>query len=77
MRRIVSICLLLVLASGCTRYYRVTDPASGRAYYAKKIGRTRTGAVRFSDLRDKSDITLQSSEVKQIGKSELPEDAVP
>ena len=77
MRRMVSLMLVLALMSGCTRYYRVSDPAGGREYYAKKIGRTRTGAGRFSDLRDGSDVTLQSSEGKQIDKTELPEDAVP
>jgi hypothetical protein len=77
MRRTVCWVLMLALVTGgCTRYYRVTDPASGREYYAKKIGRTRTGAVRFRDLCDNSDVTLQSSEVKQIEKTALPEEAV-
>lgn len=57
--------------SGCSSYYRVTDPASGRTYYTKKIDHDLGSAVRFKDAKTQSRVTLQSSEVKEISGSEF------
>ncbi len=63
--------------AGCTRYFRVRDPGSGREYYTTKIGRTRTGAVQFRELSERAEITLQSSEVKQVRREEVPPELLP
>ena len=62
---------LLVLASstGCTTYYRVTDPTSHKDYYTtetKHVG----SAVTFKDGRTGADVTLQNSEIQTISKEE-------
>jgi len=60
-----------MIAAGCTTYYRVTDPASGKAYYTTKVDDAgKAGAVRIKDDKSGSTVTLQSSEVKEISASE-------
>ncbi|BCA53065.1 hypothetical protein W02_02050 [Nitrospira sp. KM1] len=61
---------LAVATVGCTSYYRVTDPASGKTYYTTKIDDTRGGAVKIKDDKSGSTVTLHSSEVKQISSDE-------
>ena len=69
---------ILVLASfvtlvGCATY-RVTDPASGKVYYTKKIKQEkRGGTVTFTDDRTGAKVTLQSSEIQKIPKKEYKE----
>lgn len=67
-------CLVLACvgaAGGCSSYYRVMDPAGDRMYYTKSIDDyERSGAVKFTDDRTGSVVTLQSSEVKEITKAE-------
>jgi hypothetical protein len=57
------------LLAGCAGYYRVTDPGSGRQYYTTKVEKSNAGAVSFKDNKG-SQVTLQSSEVSEISKSE-------
>jgi hypothetical protein len=66
----VSAFLLLVCAGGCTKYYRVTDPTSGRVYYATRIDKGRGGDVSLTDDRTGSEVTIQNSEVAEIKKEE-------
>jgi hypothetical protein len=66
----VAVSGLVLLAAGCTTYYKVTDPQSGREYYTDKIDSDRSGVVKLKDARSKSTVTLQSSEVKEISSSE-------
>jgi hypothetical protein len=60
----------LALLAGCASYYRVSDPGSGRQYYTTKIEKSRDGNVSFKDAKSGSEVTLQSSEVKEISKSD-------
>ena len=58
---------LIAVAAGCASYYKVTDPASGKAYYTTKVNEAdQAGAVKFEDEKTGSTVTLQSSEVKEI-----------
>jgi hypothetical protein len=62
---------LAMAAAGCTSYYRVTDPASGKNYYTTKVSEAgRAGAVKIKDEKTGSTVTLQSSEVKEISEDE-------
>jgi hypothetical protein len=70
---LVAVCGTVLLAAGCTTYYKVTDPQSGRVYYTDKIDSDRSGVVKLKDARSKSTVTLQSSEVKEISSSEYKE----
>ena len=75
MRKIVVTVLMIgglsMLVAGCTTYYRVTDPASGKAYYTTKVDDAgKAGAVKIKDEKTGSTVTLQSSEVKEISEDE-------
>ena len=65
-----SVAAMLVLAAGCTHYYRVSDPAGTRLYYTTDIDRTDAGAIKIRDEKTGADVTLQSSEVKEISRDE-------
>ena len=61
-----------VLVAGCACYYRVTDTQSGNVYYTNKVSTVKDGggAIKLTDTRTGSMVTLQSSEVKKISKKE-------
>jgi len=60
-----------VTVLGCGGYYMVKDPASGNIYYTTKIKDEKGGAVKFTDEKTKTNVTLQNSEIKQIPKKEF------
>jgi hypothetical protein len=63
--------LWVVAISGCTTYYMVRDPSSGRTYYTTEIKPVgQGGAVKFKDEKTGAAVTIQSSEVKEIGSDE-------
>lgn len=64
------VCGLVVIVGGCSHYYRVTDPGSGKMYYTKNIHEDRGGAVKIKDDKTRSTVTLQSSEVREISADE-------
>ena len=66
----VLVCGLILTVAGCSHYYRVTDPASGKTYYTTKIHEDKGGAVKIKDERTRSTVTLQSSEVREISADE-------
>ncbi|MBW2602742.1 MAG: hypothetical protein JRE28_00300 [Deltaproteobacteria bacterium] len=68
---ILMVTFFLIGTVGCGGYYMVKDPASGNAYYTKKIKEERGGAVKFKDEKTETSVTLQNSEVKQISKKEF------
>jgi hypothetical protein len=62
-----------LLATGCSSssYYKVTDPTSGKSYYAEEVKTDKgTSAVMLKDARSKAAVTLQNSEVLEISKDE-------
>ncbi|HEX8749953.1 MAG TPA: hypothetical protein VF732_02485 [Nitrospira sp.] len=64
------VCGLILIVAGCTHYYRVTDPGTGKTYYTTDLNEERGGAVKLKDDRTKSTVTLQSSEVREISEDE-------
>lgn len=61
---------MLVLAAGCTHYYQVSDPVGTKLYYTTDVDKTDSGAIRIKDEKTGADVTLQSSEVKEISQGE-------
>jgi hypothetical protein len=69
---LAGICTLMLLASGCTTYYKVSDPAGSKEYYTTKVKTHKTtGAVELQDAKSGAKVTLQSSEVKEITEEEF------
>jgi hypothetical protein len=62
---------MLVLAAGCTHYYQVSDPAGTKMYYTTDIDKTDAGAIRIKDEKTGANVTLQSSEVKEISRDQF------
>jgi len=56
---------IVLVTAGCTTYYRVTDPSSGKIFYTTDVKRSGS-AVMFKDAKSGSDVTLQASEVTEI-----------
>ena len=67
----VGICFLFLLAAGCTTYYRVSDQATGRVYYTTDYDRTDSGAVIFEDAKTGHKITLQSSDINEVSRTDF------
>jgi hypothetical protein len=67
---IVSLCLL---AGGCaSSYYSVTDPASGKTYYAPKVQTDKkTGMVSFVDVGSGVPMNLQKPQVRKISRQQF------
>jgi hypothetical protein len=61
---------IVLVSAGCTTYYRVTDPSSGRMYYTDDIKRSGS-AVMFKDAKSGSEVTLQASEIKEISSEDF------
>ncbi len=62
---------LLLFIAGCTTYYRINDQTSGRIYYTTDYDRSDSGAIVFEDAKNRSKITLPSSEVREISKADF------
>jgi hypothetical protein len=62
---------MAAVLAGCGNYYRVNDPAGTREYYTTEIDKTKAGAITFKDEKSGAEITLQSSEVKEISEDEF------
>jgi len=62
----------MMLLAGCFgSYYMVRDPASSTQYYTTDVGKAGVSwAVKFKDAKSGSEVTLQSSEVKEISKDD-------
>src|SRR5688500_11135829 len=61
---------VLVFAGGCSSYYKVTDPTTGRVYYTDDLDKRDAGAVTLTDARTGQDVTIQNSEVAKISKEQ-------
>jgi len=72
MRRlaILTVTIIIMMTIGCASYYRVTDPATGKDYYATTLER-KGGSVTFKDVNTNETVTLPSSEVLEISKDQF------
>jgi hypothetical protein len=71
MKRLVVFLICVAFLAGCGSYYKVTDPASKSVYYTESIDQMKSGAIKFKDAKTGGEITLQSSEVKEIDSKEF------
>ncbi len=77
MKKLVACLICVVFLAGCGSYYKVTDPASKNIYYTEDIDQMKSGAVKFKDAKTGGEITLQSSEVKEIDSKEFQDATKP
>jgi len=70
-RIFVAVGLALLCAGGCTSYYKVTDPTTGRAYYTTELQHKNSGAATLKDARTGNKVNLQNSEVEKVSKEQF------
>lgn len=64
-RMLLSAIALMGLCAGCTKYYHVADPSTGKDYYTTEISK-RDGATSLRDQKSGAKVTIQNSEVTEI-----------
>ena len=64
------VAVMFSVLTGCSHYYKVSDPAGQKEYYTKDIDTVRGGAIKIKDAKTGANVTLQSSEVKEISEEE-------
>ena len=69
-KSMIAMCVAGMLAGGCTTYYKVTDPTTGRAYYTTELQHRESGAATLKDGRTGNKVSVQNSEVEKISKEE-------
>ena len=66
------VCAALFIAdAGCTKYYKVTDPTTGKVYYTEDVDRKSGGTATLEDARTGDKVTIQNSEVTEIKKEQF------
>ena len=63
----------MMFLTGCASYYKVEDPTTGKTYYTEKVDDKGGGAVKFTDSRSETEVTLQNSHVEKLSKAEYEE----
>lgn len=74
MRKVVALvlaALMFVVLSGCTTYYKVSDPNSSKVFYTTDIDKSKSGSITFKDAKTESEVTLTSSEISEISSDEF------
>lgn len=61
--------VLAALAGGCTKYYRVTDPSTGKVYHTTEV-KSKGSATVLKDVDSGNTVTIQNSEVMEISKDQ-------
>lgn len=77
-RPLLSAILVAATLTACTvphvmgmgGYYQVTDPATGKVYFADELSREERGAVEFRDGATGAWISLPTAEYRQISSAD-------
>ena len=67
---VASVLAVALVTAGCTSYYKVTDPSTGRVYYTTEVKKKGSGAATLKDARTGNQISIQNSEVQKIKKEQ-------
>ena len=62
---VFSLVMSLMLV-GCTTYYRITDPTTGKSYYATDFDKGRDGSITLTDEKSGAEVTVQNSEISEL-----------
>jgi hypothetical protein len=62
------ICVLM-LGAGCTSYYKVHDPTTGKNYYTADL-KQKNGTAMLRDGKSGKTVNVQNSEITKITKEE-------
>ena len=62
--------MVATVISGCSQYYRVIDPTSGKVYYTTEVKELQGGAVKLKDAKTQMTVTVTNSEIEEISEVE-------
>jgi hypothetical protein len=62
--------VMLVVACGGSNYYVIKDPSTGQSYYTTEYKNLDNGAIQLTDAKTNSTVTLPSSSIQKVDKSE-------
>ena len=71
MKTKIALLIGLMLAGGCTSYYRVTDPTTNKVYYTTSLRQMDSGAAVLTDARTGDKVSIQNSQVQKITKEQF------
>ena len=66
----VTACAAGLLLVGCTTYYKVTDPTTGKSYYTTELKQKGNGSATLKDSRTGNTVNIQNSEISKISKEQ-------
>lgn len=71
-RTLITAAILSVLPviGGCTTYYRISDPSTGKTYYTTGLAE-KSGSTTFVDAKTGAQVSIQNSEVNKVTKEEF------
>jgi hypothetical protein len=61
---------ILAMSCGGSNYYVIKNPESGQTYYTTDYKTLDNGAIQLTDAKTKSTVTLPTSAVQKVEKSE-------
>jgi len=67
---LIALLALSLFAVGCANYYIIKDPGSGETYFTKEYDQRKSGAVTLEDEKTGAQITVQTSEIREVDKDE-------
>lgn len=65
----IGACAIFAALSGCTTYYRITDPSTEKSYFTTKYEKE-GGAIEFTDAKSGSMVNIQNAEISEISSDE-------
>lgn len=70
-KTLMAIALAAICAGGCTSYYKVTDPTTGKVYYTTQLQQKGSGSATLTDARTGNKVNLQNTEIAKVSKEEF------
>jgi hypothetical protein len=70
MQKLIAAVVMALLLGGCTSYYKVTDPTTGKAYYTTELKQKGNGSATLKDGRTGNTVNIQNSEIQEVSKEE-------
>jgi len=68
--RSLAVAAVCSISAGCASYYQVIYPTTGAVFYTEQLDRQSSGSVILKDAKTGEEVTLASSAIRQIDKSE-------
>lgn len=72
--RITLVAVIAFVIAGCSNYYKIHDPTTGKDYYTEDYDQRRDGSVTFIDSSSGNEVSIQNSEIEELDDEDDFED---